>query len=242
MKLKGDLIVTQDSLEECDLQAVQVNETKLLLESKLRRIEESYKKERGALEQHATAHDREMDSLESRLIELRDISSEESRAVNAKRQCGELKSNIMGNREKHERKKSDMNQAVMTAASALADYKEQLQQRLAEVKSMTERRLESVLQMGSDDSLPSLPPSAYSVRNRDQLSSSLRSMGKSTSSRLGPFESITKSYATSGSSLVLAASSPDVPPSVSLRYTGNTRSVRSEMPFPPAPPSSFDEV
>ena len=238
MALKGELIVAQDAEEECELQSVQVNESKLLLESKLRRSEESYKKERGALEQHASAHDREVDSLESRLIQLRDISAEESRAVNAKRQCGELKASILGNRDKHDQKKAEINQAVMTAAVALADYKEQMQQRLAEVKAMTEERLESVLCMGADGSLPSLPPSAYCTRSNVQgpFTSSLRSSDASAISRHGG------NRGDIGSGTLKADESPALPSTITTRNTSNARSLRQYMPFAPAPPPACDEV
>ena len=243
MALKGDLIVAQDAEEECELQSVQVNESKLLLESKLRRIEESYKKERGALEQHATAHDREMDSLESKLIELRDISAEESRAVHAKRKCGELKASILGNRDKHDQKKAEINRAVMTAAIALADYKEQMQQRLAEVKAMTEERLESVLCMGADGSLPSLPPSAHATRTHALFTSSLRSVGEASSCS-------TTGIVSGRSGRRMEFPLEDGSPATKTGRQGThvihvqepVSVQQSSRPYPPAPPSVGQEV
>jgi hypothetical protein len=239
MKLKGDLIIAQDALEECELQAVQLNETKLLLDSKLRRVEDSYKKERAALEQHASSHDRDMDALESKLIEIRDISAEETRAVNAKRLCGELKTNILTDREKHEKNKADVNQAVMSAAMALADYKEHIQARLSEVKRATEERLEGVLQLGSGD-LPSVPSSAYSTRSRG-VPASMRSVQRSAAVlRQGPFSSSNSYYIPPDDDEDM--SSPVLPASVSSRNAMSLKSSSRVAAFPPPPPSVYDEV
>lgn len=234
MKLKGDLIIAQDALEECELQSVQLNETKLLLDSKLRRVEESYKKERTALEQHASSHDRDMDTLESKLIGIRDISAEETRALNAKRECGELKTTILADRERHEKNKAEVNQAVMSAAMALADYKEHIQARLGEVKRATEQRLEAVLQLGSGD-LPSVPSSVYSVRSRAPQSS-IRSVMRNT----GAFSCGNSYYIPPEEDEDM--SSPVLPASYSGTDAKTLQSSNIRTAFPPPPPAAYDEV
>eukprot|EP00602_Paraphysomonas_sp_CaronLab_P003663 CAMPEP_0185030192 /NCGR_PEP_ID=MMETSP1103-20130426/16992_1 /TAXON_ID=36769 /ORGANISM="Paraphysomonas bandaiensis, Strain Caron Lab Isolate" /LENGTH=701 /DNA_ID=CAMNT_0027565207 /DNA_START=115 /DNA_END=2223 /DNA_ORIENTATION=- len=145
--VKGKLILAQDALEEGDLEIVKLQENKLLLESKLRRSEEAYRKEKTTLEAHAATHDKEMDELESKLIELRDLSSVEARAVAASRTMGDLKAQVLAGREVHEKRKAETNKEIMAAVTALADYKELVQRRLGEVKEMTEQRLQKVLQM-----------------------------------------------------------------------------------------------
>lgn len=148
--LKGEIMALQDASEEEELKTVQVQESKLLLESKLRRAEEAYKKEKTALEAFAGSHDREMDELESRLIELRDVSTEEVKAVNAARKLAEVKTTKSNCRDIHRKKKRELIANVMQVVTQAANHREHIQMRLGQLTELHRQRLEGLLLMGGE--------------------------------------------------------------------------------------------
>jgi kinetochore protein NDC80 len=151
--LNGEIIALQDASEEEELRTVQVQEAKLLLESKLRRAEEAYKKEKTALESLAGSHDREMDELESKLIALRDVTAAEVRQVSANRKVSELKTLKSSNRDNHKKKKKEMIASIMQVVTAAANHREHTQMRLGQLTEMHRQRLESLLLLGGSESV-----------------------------------------------------------------------------------------
>lgn len=147
VRLNSEIMALQDASEEEELKTVQVQETKLLLESKLRRAEEAYRKEKTALESLAGSHDREMDALESKLFDLKDVAAAETRQATANRRLSELKSTISHNRESHKKKKADLISAIMQVVTEAANHREHTQRRLGQLTEMHRQRLEDLLLM-----------------------------------------------------------------------------------------------
>ena len=148
--LNSEIMTLQDASEEEELKTVQVQESKLLLESKLRRAEEAYKKEKSALESLAGSHDREMDELESKLIALRDVSATEVKHVSANRKISELKTLRNSIRDEHKKKKKEMIASIMQVVTDAANHREMTQMRLGQLTEMHRQRLENLLLLDSN--------------------------------------------------------------------------------------------
>jgi hypothetical protein len=226
VKLKGELISAQDALEEQELEGVKVQESKSLIEGKLRRAEEAYRKERNALEAQGILYDKETDQLESRLIELRDMTAEESRAAQAARLITDLKAQMLTKRETHNKKKKEINKAIIEAVTTLADYKESIQERLGQVKEMATQRLRAMLEMQGHEGLGA----AYDGGRAQELDSHTSTMYARSGAMLSPVPaSITTrssrgGYAEQGGR-PLSNIFPPNPPSPVLRSQAEVRSV-----------------
>jgi SMC interacting uncharacterized protein involved in chromosome segregation len=147
--IRGELLTVQDSIEEVELSAAQLQEKQMILEGKLKRIEETYKKEKELLEQQSANHEREMDELESKLIEARDLSVEELRVNTSNRKLAELKQEKSRSKENHNIAKRRLLEEIMNVVAAAANHREDLQRTLGEVREMHNQRLETLLSQTS---------------------------------------------------------------------------------------------
>ena len=143
--LRNELGQLQDDAEDAEGRISQLVLQENSLETKLRRVEEIYRREKESLESVEAAHQQEMDGLEGRLLRLRDVSADEARAVAAARRAVEAQAAVETGKLEHARSKRAIAAAVMEAVSVCAENREAVQSRLCEVREAYRQSLESLL-------------------------------------------------------------------------------------------------
>jgi hypothetical protein len=150
--LRGEIIIRQDTAEELELESVKLTENKNMFENKIKRTEEIYKKERLTIETNSSYSEQQIDELETRLMELKNITTEENQIAFTTRQISEIKSTILLKREEHLKKKKEINENIIQSVTVLAEYKEKMKQRLGELKELMEQKLEQTLSIEINES------------------------------------------------------------------------------------------
>lgn len=90
-------------------------------------------------------HRTELEALENRLSQLKDISTEESRIQQANRRIAEINSLRMNSASLHSERKAELISAIMDIVSQCAVHREHVQSTLKSVKAEYTSRLESLL-------------------------------------------------------------------------------------------------
>lgn len=144
-ELQGDAMAIADDIEEVEVQAAKLREEQTVVESKLRRVEEAYRREKEALEAMVAAHDSEMDKLEAKLLRLRDVSGDELALSTATRRLKDLRKQRAANKEQYKASKQALIEEIMDVVTECANYREQTQQRLTEVRELFNLKLHSLL-------------------------------------------------------------------------------------------------
>ena len=90
-QMRAELDREVETLEELDTKKSDMETTMSSAEAKIKRIDETYKLEKGQLENIITMHSKEMREMEQRLISSRDTGSEEAKAATSARRISEIK-------------------------------------------------------------------------------------------------------------------------------------------------------
>lgn len=143
--LRNQCLLEKDALEDLGASASELDERRQLNEGKLRRAEETYKREREQLDQAAEMHAKEMEAMDARLLRLRDTAAQETRAAAAARRVQEARVAREVRIEEHQRKVKEITAAIMDVVAVCAEHREMVQQRLGEVRELYVERLESLL-------------------------------------------------------------------------------------------------
>lgn len=169
VNLHSEMLTLNDSIDELEISTIQNQEKSSQLENKLKRIEETYKKEKELLEMSTNAHDQEMDRLEHKLTECRDVSSEEVRNNNLQRKLMEVKLERNACKEEHKMEKRKLLEEIMNVVTEAANHREDLTRKLAEVREMHQQRLESLLNQPSFAQTYELPATLPVHANQQQF-------------------------------------------------------------------------
>jgi kinetochore protein NDC80 len=145
LELRQELIGEQERLEEVQAQQTELRESRDLCESKLRRAEAVFKREKENLEQASEIHGRALDEMEGRLLRLQDTAAEEARATAATRRLAELHALRQARLVAHERQKAELLDAVTNVLGLCAAHRESAQAKLDGLKLAYGRKLESFL-------------------------------------------------------------------------------------------------
>ena len=143
--VRQTIIAKADEEAEVESALREKHEELGLLEAKLRRVEDSYRREKEAQENLMGTQNEELTGLEERLAEIRDTSEEESQLTASNRRIVECKARLAVQREEHERLKERLSAAIMETVSKCADHKERVSRGLAEVQEKFRQRLEGLL-------------------------------------------------------------------------------------------------
>lgn len=121
------------------------NQEKLMIESKLKRCEESYRREKEAFESSVASYTAELDAIESKLIQLRDTASIDARINVANRKIAEIQSTRQLRLLEHKRQTREMVEEMMDAVALCASHRELVKETVEELVPMYRRKLEHLL-------------------------------------------------------------------------------------------------
>ena len=170
--LRNEIIKNEEIISEIDVSRNEYNEIITTMEAKLRRIEVNYKHEKEIFDQNVTIHSKEMDTMENRLMQLRDTNITEATLTSLKRLIAENNSMRIGRKNEHDKKIKLMKESIMEVVSQCADHREMVQNQLEELKSNYSQRLQVLLSQQSPTSQTGLEDNstAYYYGNDSILS------------------------------------------------------------------------
>jgi SMC interacting uncharacterized protein involved in chromosome segregation len=150
--MRADIMRDQDVIEELDIKIAEMQDALNVTETKLRRFEDAYKREKETNDQAAELHAKEMDAMETRLNRLRDTATEEARTTAAQRQATETRAARDMRRNEHARKKREIMEAIMDVVGQCANHRELVQQKLMTIKEKYAEKLETLVVNNSNRS------------------------------------------------------------------------------------------
>jgi hypothetical protein len=178
------------------------------LEARLRRSEDSYRREKDALEKAVSSYAFEVDAVETKLIRLRDTASVDARINIANRRISEVHSTRQLRLLEHKRQTREMIDDIMEAVSQCASHREVVQDKLAGMVASYRHRLEKLLtSTGPADMSSYTPRMLTTTKGRSTLKlttnkskcfddESVDDGEKSAMALRGPFENISPIEAT----------------------------------------------
>ena len=128
-----------------ELKIQEKNQEKLLLESKLKRCEESYRREKETFESTVASYAAEVDAMETKLIRLRDTASIDVRLNAANRKIAETQSTRQLRMLEHKRQTREMTEEMMDTVALCASHRELVKDTMEELVPMYRRKLEHLL-------------------------------------------------------------------------------------------------
>ena len=138
------MVTIQDELDDLEMKTTQLEEEKCATETKIKRTDEVYRREKESLETAVVAHDKEMTEMESRWIEMKDTAGEEARIAAATRRIAELQAAREARNVGHRRMKRELCEAITDAASQCAAHRDLVTQKLGDAKDLVKSRLEAL--------------------------------------------------------------------------------------------------
>jgi len=172
LSLRAEMMQEQEEAEDIHMRRSELQEAQTELDAKLKRAEAGYKREKELLDQSASIHRKEMDTMEARLVQLQDTAVEEARITAARRRIAECNAIRSARRKEHERKKASMEEAVMDVVTHCASHREMVQAQLEQLKMQYTNRLQTFL-VGSQMQQPFNAPVSYVSVSNDILSGAI---------------------------------------------------------------------
>lgn len=145
LELRAEKMREQEAMDEIEAQRSEILESQSALEAKQRKAEAGYKREKELHDQSAAIHSTELDTMEARLMQLRDTAAEEAKLTATKRRIAEITSLRAARKTEHDRKVAAMKESIMEVVVQCADHREMVQQQLEALKSQYASRLQSLL-------------------------------------------------------------------------------------------------
>jgi kinetochore protein NDC80 len=145
LSLRGELLGEKETLEELQQREQQLHESLDSFDQRIKRAEQTYKREKEALESAAELQRHDWDEAELRLLSLRDTAAEEARINTANRRLAEIQAVHRAKLSECEAKKAAMLEDIMEVVASCASHREAVQTGLEEVKHRYGRRLETFL-------------------------------------------------------------------------------------------------
>ena len=143
--LKADLIAEKEALEECLQREAERRDAKQAIDHKIRKLEETYRREKESWEQTEQMLRDEIDTLETRLLKLADLGGEEARVSAALRRLEELKTRKQAKQSEHERTRNEIMEAILDVVTQCANHREYAQKQVRMLKDKFTERLEDGL-------------------------------------------------------------------------------------------------
>ena len=143
--LRNECMSEKDAAEDSHISTNELQEKRQTYETKLRRAEEAYKRDRNTLDQASEVYSQEVEAMDNRLVRLRDVTNEESRLSAAVRRANEARLSRTARFDEHQRRTKEISSAIMDVVAVCAEHRELVQQRLGNVREMYVQRLERML-------------------------------------------------------------------------------------------------
>ena len=143
--LKADLIAEKEALEECLQREAERRDAKQAIDHKIRKLEETYRREKESWELTEQMLRDEIDALETRLLKLSDLGGEEARVSAALRRLEELKTRKQAKQSEHERTRNEIMEAILDVVTQCANHREYAQKQVRMLKDKFTERLEDGL-------------------------------------------------------------------------------------------------
>ena len=143
--LRNECMSEKDAAEDSHISTNELQEKRQTYETKLRRAEEAYKRDRNTLDQASEVYSQEVEAMDNRLVRLRDVTNEESRLSAAVRRANEARLGRTARFDEHQRRTKEISSAIMDVVAVCAEHRELVQQRLGNVREMYVQRLERML-------------------------------------------------------------------------------------------------
>jgi kinetochore protein NDC80 len=144
--LRAERMREDDTVGEMEGQKSEYLEVIASSEVKQRRAEVTYQREKELNDQALAVREGEVDTMEARLIKLRDTAAAEATLTAAQRRIAEINAIRAARKAEHERKVGAMKNSILEVVNMCADHREMVQQQLDELKGMYADRLQSMLQ------------------------------------------------------------------------------------------------
>jgi kinetochore protein NDC80 len=142
---RTELHKEQEDQDQIERKCVELDGIQIDAQNKIRKSEETYRREKAALEEVISLSAKEVEELEQRLLHLTDIAQEEARGASATRKISEIKLNSEALRQDQERTKSEIISAIMEVVSSCAGHRELVRSRLDDIKDQYMERLQEQL-------------------------------------------------------------------------------------------------
>ncbi len=161
-RLHDDAVKQQDLQYEMERNRVELEEQKESTQNKIRKAEETYEREKNALDEALTLNSNEVDEMEKRLLQLKDTVHEESRAAAASRKINEIKASTNTLKVEHENAKKNIITAVMEVVSSCAAHRELIRTKLDTIKGKhvahLQQQLDTINKFSNFEMNSILPP------------------------------------------------------------------------------------
>lgn len=155
LELRSELIAEQDKMEELESKKQDMIQACESYDAKSKRADASYKREKESLDQSNDIHLREIDNMESRLLQLTDTAAEEARITSATRRIAEASALRNARNQEYNRTKKHLLEAIMEVVGLCANHRELLQRQLELCKSAYLERIIEIQRSKDDDKLSS---------------------------------------------------------------------------------------
>lgn len=144
--LRAERMKEDENMAELEAQRAEYLEVISTSETKQRRAEVNYQREKELNDQALAVREGEVDTLEARLIKLRDTATAEATLTATQRRIAELNAIRAARKAEHERKVAAMKKSILEVVNMCADHREMVQHQLDDLKGMYADKLQSMLQ------------------------------------------------------------------------------------------------
>eukprot|EP00605_Chrysophyceae_sp_TOSAG23-4_P001254 GSChrysophyteH1.ASY1.ANO1.1365.1 assembled CDS len=153
-EIRANILKEQELQEEMEQNHGNLEEQKSVAHEKIRKSDEGYRREKEALDQLLNQNAKEVESMEQRLLQLRDTAHEEAQAASSLRKVSEIKASTDALHIEQERSKKEIISAIMDVVSSCAGHRELVRSRVDSIKSKHTEQLK--LQMDFIDKFSGL--------------------------------------------------------------------------------------
>ena len=176
----------KDAAEDSNITSNELQEKRQTYETKLRRAEEAYKRDRSTLDQASEVYAQEVEAMDNRLLRLRDVTNEECRLSAAVRRAHEARLCRTARHDEHQRRTKEISSAIMDVVAVCAEHRELVQQRLGDVREMYVQRLERMLTGDAAEAVQTFAAMAIEEYRAKMLDESLSEQAVFASSHFPP--------------------------------------------------------
>jgi len=145
LQLRSESIDEKETLDELKTSKIQLTDLSNTLETKLKRVDLVYNREKENYDSINDVQSKELDAMETRLLQLRDTTIDEAKITSFTRLMTELVALKNSRNVEYETQKNTMIQNIMEAVALCANLRENVQQKVGSVKDVYEEKLSRMI-------------------------------------------------------------------------------------------------
>ncbi len=145
LQLRSEIIDEKETFEELKTSKAQLTELANTLETKLKRIDLVYKREKENFDSINDVQSKELDGMETRLLQLRDTTADEAKITSYTRRMNELIALKNARIKEHDTQKTTMIENIMEVVSLCANFRENVQQKVDGLKTVYDEKLNKMM-------------------------------------------------------------------------------------------------